>query len=524
MAWRQSRRVQNRAIVRRSGAKLAELASRGLDSAVISPAPPLFYYEVAASAGEAMSRATNAGLADFCRAAPSRLHWLAHVPMQDPELAAAVLSEARALGSIGAEVGTSVAGRRVDQPEFEPFWAAAEALGMPVLIHPAYNEAQSGLRDYYLDNVIGNLLETTIAIERLVCSRLLDRHPALRLIFVHGGGFFPYGAGRLRHAIGVRAELSGAPADPLVNRDRMFLRHGHPRRRSAQVPGGGGWPAKRVGGHGPSLRHGLAGSDRFAPRRRRRGRRYAHRRGEPRSSLRVNFVAREVTKRMTERIVDLTVSVGPETKSPPSTDMRVELRRHHRGPGFWQVTSIQQSLHTGSHVDSALHCFEEGGTTDAIRLEQVCGEAVLFDLGELPPSTEITAGMLRDADPGGVEGRIAIVRTAWTDRAWGDFPRFFVESPYLSLEAAEWLTELRPKAVCFDFFEEYAARLPDFTSEDFRVHRVPRPRHRDDRAGDATFGTGWSQLRVLRTVLQGCRGGGRTRPDLRTRDHVNRWV
>lgn len=175
---------------------------------------------------------------------------------------------------------------------------------------------------------------------------------------------------------------------------------------------------------------------------------------------------------MTRRIVDLTVPVGSETKSPPSTDMRVELHQHRRGPGFWQVTSIHQSLHTGSHVDSGLHCFDGGGTTDQISLDQVCGEAVLFDLGELAPSTEITAEMLRAADPGDVEGRIAIVRTAWTDRAWGDFPRFFVESPFLSLKGAEWLAERKPKAVCFDFFEEYAARLPDFTSEDFRVHRA----------------------------------------------------
>jgi kynurenine formamidase len=152
--------------------------------------------------------------------------------------------------------------------------------------------------------------------------------------------------------------------------------------------------------------------------------------------------------------------------------MRVEMRQHRRGPGFWQVTSIQQSLHTGSHVDSGLHCYDNGGTTDQISLDQVCGEAVLFDLGALPPSTEISVQMVQEADPGGAEGRIAIVRTAWTDRAWGDFPRFFVESPYLSVEAAEWLAALRPKAVCFDFFEEFAARLPDFNSEDFRVHRA----------------------------------------------------
>lgn len=175
---------------------------------------------------------------------------------------------------------------------------------------------------------------------------------------------------------------------------------------------------------------------------------------------------------MNGRLVDLTVPVGADTRSPPSTDMRVELQRHRRGPGFWQVTSVCQSLHTGSHVDSGLHCYEDGGTTDAIALEQVCGDAVIFDLGELPPSTEITAAHLAAADPGLRDGQIAIVRTAWTDRAWGEFPRFFTESPYLSLEAAEHLASRRPKAVCFDFFEEYSARLSQFSSEDFRVHRA----------------------------------------------------
>ncbi|HSR26350.1 MAG TPA: cyclase family protein [Candidatus Eisenbacteria bacterium] len=175
---------------------------------------------------------------------------------------------------------------------------------------------------------------------------------------------------------------------------------------------------------------------------------------------------------MIGRIVDLTVPVGVDTRSPPSTDVRVELRRHRRGPGFWQVTSIRQSLHTGSHVDSALHCYEDGGTTDGITLDHVCGDAVIFDLGELPPSTEITQGMLEGADPGLREGQIAIVRSAWTDRAWGDFPRFFLDSPYLAIEAAEWLAARGPRAVCFDFFEEYSARLPEFTSEDFRVHRA----------------------------------------------------
>jgi kynurenine formamidase len=175
---------------------------------------------------------------------------------------------------------------------------------------------------------------------------------------------------------------------------------------------------------------------------------------------------------MNGRIVDLTVPVGVDTKSPPSTDMRVTFERHNRGPGFWQVTSIHQSLHTGSHVDSSLHCYEDGGTTDQISLEQVVGDGALFDLGELEPSSEIRAEQLERADPGLRAGQIAIIRTGWTDRAWGDFPRFFVESPYLSVEAAEWLAARGPKAVCFDFFEEYSARLPEFGSEDFVVHRA----------------------------------------------------
>jgi kynurenine formamidase len=67
---------------------------------------------------------------------------------------------------------------------------------------------------------------------------------------------------------------------------------------------------------------------------------------------------------------------------------------------------------------------------------------------------------------------IVVVRTDWTDRAWGRFPEFFTKSPYLTEEAAEWLVARKPRALAFDFFEEYSARLPDFSSEDFVCHRI----------------------------------------------------
>jgi aminocarboxymuconate-semialdehyde decarboxylase len=205
-------------------AKLAELESKGLHAAVVSVAPPLFYYHLdAGTAGEAMSRATNEGLAEFCAADPEQLRWLATVPMQEPDRAVAVLEEAITAGAVGVEIGTAVPGRRLDEPEFEPFWSAAERLGTPVTLHPAYGEHNSALDSYYFANVLGFLFETTIAIERLIVAGVLDRHQDLRIVLLHGGGYFPYQVGRLRHARTVRPELAAAPADPWAYSDRLFF-------------------------------------------------------------------------------------------------------------------------------------------------------------------------------------------------------------------------------------------------------------------------------------------------------------
>lgn len=195
-------------------AKLRELEQLGIQGAVVSIAPPLFFSHLDAELGGRFCSATNSGLARFCAAAPDRLKWMAHVPIQQPELAATVLAEAVGLGSVGVEVPTRVVNRRLDASEFEEFWSSAERHRQLVLIHPWYNASYPGLEDWYLQNAIGNLLETTIAIERLICAGVLDRHPDLRLLLAHAGGFVPYQAGRLRHAAKVRPELARARVDP----------------------------------------------------------------------------------------------------------------------------------------------------------------------------------------------------------------------------------------------------------------------------------------------------------------------
>jgi hypothetical protein len=151
-------------------AKIAEMDARQIGSAVLSCPPPLFFYEVGSDLGARLCQAANDGMAKICGGYPDRLRWLANLPLQDPPRAVELYLAALAQGCQGAAIGTSIAGRRLDEPAFEEFWAAAGQAGQPVLVHPAFNEPHAGLEPYYLQNVIGNPLETTVMVERLICA------------------------------------------------------------------------------------------------------------------------------------------------------------------------------------------------------------------------------------------------------------------------------------------------------------------------------------------------------------------
>jgi arylformamidase len=173
------------------------------------------------------------------------------------------------------------------------------------------------------------------------------------------------------------------------------------------------------------------------------------------------------------KLIDLSVAVNQNTLSPPSTNIRVEITPHRRGPGFWQVSSVNQGLHTGAHIDSPLHVFKDGITTAEIDLDQVIGEAITIDLSFVDANHKIT---IDDLKRGGADkvrkGDIVLLHTNWTDKMYGKWPDYFTQSPFFPPESAEWLVAKDPKSIGFDFFEEYCARLPDFTSEDFPMHRV----------------------------------------------------
>ncbi len=216
-----------------AAAKLEQLGELGLEAAVVSVSPALFAYETDEDRGVALARAVNEGLAALAAHDPERLRWLAQVPLQAPDAAASVLADAAGAGAVGAQIGTSVAGTPLSDASLDAFLSAAEEHDMPLMLHPAYNNPHPGLEGYHLQNVVGNQLETTIAAERLIVTGVLDRHPGLRLLLVHAGGYMPWQAGRLRHAATVRAELANSPSSPgaysgrivvdTITHDRMAL-------------------------------------------------------------------------------------------------------------------------------------------------------------------------------------------------------------------------------------------------------------------------------------------------------------
>ena len=172
------------------------------------------------------------------------------------------------------------------------------------------------------------------------------------------------------------------------------------------------------------------------------------------------------------RIVDLSVAIGEATLSPPSVNLSLSLTRYHRGPGFWQASKIEMLLHTGSHVDFTRHVQADGETAVDVILERVCGQALVIDLSHVGPNHEISVGDMEERAQGIRQGDIALVRTDWAEKEWGNFPTYYMESPYCAAEAAQWLIDRGAKAIGFDCFSEYCARLPDFTSEEFIIHKV----------------------------------------------------
>jgi aminocarboxymuconate-semialdehyde decarboxylase len=182
--------------------------SLGVDIHVLSPYSGFYNYELDAAVAVATSKDSNDEIAQMAKSWPDRFAGLATLPMQDVKTAIAELERVMVhLGFKGAMINDHVNGRTLDEPEFLPFWKAAEQLGALILFHQAGETlVSSRMPRYHLPNTIGNLADRALTFASLVFGGVMDACPALKICLAHGGGYTCYGIGRMDRGWQVRPE------------------------------------------------------------------------------------------------------------------------------------------------------------------------------------------------------------------------------------------------------------------------------------------------------------------------------
>lgn len=205
-------------------ARLSAMNALDVDVAVVSVAPTLFMYWADSSGATDFARRANDELAAFAAQSDGRIRTMATLPMHDPDAAVRELHRAVGeLGMRGAEIGPAIEELPLDDSRFRPVLAAAAELGVPLVLHPYYVGARASLADFYLTNLLGNPLESTVSAARLILSGALDVLPDLRIVLMHGGGFLPYQIGRLDHGHLVRPEARDCRYDPSAYLSRFWF-------------------------------------------------------------------------------------------------------------------------------------------------------------------------------------------------------------------------------------------------------------------------------------------------------------
>jgi aminocarboxymuconate-semialdehyde decarboxylase len=199
--------------------RLADLDAVGVDIQVVGPMPMHRYWAGTGLAAK-LTIVINEAVAAHCAQGHGRLYGLGTLPLQHPGLAVRELERAvLELGLKGVSVSTRVDGRELADPVFDPVWAAAAGLGAVVFVHPWGCSLGTRLGTNFLGNIFGQPAETALALSHLIFDGTLDRHPGLKLLAAHGGGFLPTYIGRSDHAWAAREDARGC-----VHRPSEYLR------------------------------------------------------------------------------------------------------------------------------------------------------------------------------------------------------------------------------------------------------------------------------------------------------------
>ena len=203
--------------------RLAAMDASGVDVQLVSPSPSHYHYWAGEDLARTVWELANTGTAAHVGQAPERLHGLGLVPLQHPGLAVEALDHALGLGLLGVEISSHAPGRELSDPAYEPFWARAEETGAILFLHPFGCTLDERLDRWYLSNTVGQPTENAVALSHLIFSGVLDRHPGLRIVAAHGGGYLPTHIGRSDHAWRARPDARGCAHEPSSYLGRLYF-------------------------------------------------------------------------------------------------------------------------------------------------------------------------------------------------------------------------------------------------------------------------------------------------------------
>jgi len=189
--------------------RIKDMDKMGVDIQAVAPAPYHYFYFTEADLGASLARDVNDGIANVVAANPDRFVGMGSVPLQNAELAVKELEYCvKTLGLKGVEICTNVNGKNLTDPSLglEKFFAKANELGCVIFMHPLGFTQGDRLRNHYFNNVIGNPLETTVAVSHLIFDGIIQRYPKIKFIAAHGGGFLAHYWARMDHAWGARKD------------------------------------------------------------------------------------------------------------------------------------------------------------------------------------------------------------------------------------------------------------------------------------------------------------------------------
>jgi aminocarboxymuconate-semialdehyde decarboxylase len=193
--------ASGRSVAPRSDPKIIiqDMDKIGLDMRALAMYPGAVFYDIDPDDGIAFARKQNDAIARMVQANPKRFLGFATLPMQDIDKAVPELDRAvHELGLKGVQIMASINGKNLDEPEFGPFYRKVQELDVPIFIHPRGDQSAGveRMKKYFLENLIANPLETTLAIASIVFGGVLESFPRLRFVMAHGGGYTPFIRGR----------------------------------------------------------------------------------------------------------------------------------------------------------------------------------------------------------------------------------------------------------------------------------------------------------------------------------------